>query len=147
MKDRFTTCTFSVSVTSDIWSGRAKEDYISMVAHYVNEEWELEKRIIGFKLIDVAHTAENIANSICKVVEDFGLTDKIFTITLDNASANTSAMNILTPIFSTYANSFLLHQRCACHIINLIVKNGLNILDPCLQAFCTAISFLNASNQ
>ena len=30
MKDMFTTCTFSVSLTSDIWSGRAKEDYISV---------------------------------------------------------------------------------------------------------------------
>jgi len=26
----------SVSLTSDIWSGNAKEDYVSVVAHYVN---------------------------------------------------------------------------------------------------------------
>ena len=26
----------SVSLTSDIWSGNAKEDYISVVAHYVS---------------------------------------------------------------------------------------------------------------
>jgi hypothetical protein len=25
----------SVALTSDIWSGKAKEDYISVVAHYV----------------------------------------------------------------------------------------------------------------
>jgi hypothetical protein len=34
----------SVSLTSDIWSGNAKEDYISVVCHYVNKEWEIEKR-------------------------------------------------------------------------------------------------------
>jgi hypothetical protein len=28
--------TSSVSLTSDIWSGNAKEDYISVVAHYVS---------------------------------------------------------------------------------------------------------------
>jgi hypothetical protein len=27
----------SISLTSDIWSGNAKEDYISVVCHYVNK--------------------------------------------------------------------------------------------------------------
>jgi len=30
-----------VALTLDIWSGNAKEDYISVVAHYVNANWEL----------------------------------------------------------------------------------------------------------
>ena len=43
-----------VALTSDIWSGNAKEDYISVVAHYVNADWVLEKRVIGMRLIDVS---------------------------------------------------------------------------------------------
>ena len=31
----------SVALTSDICSGNAKEDYISVVAHYVSADWEL----------------------------------------------------------------------------------------------------------
>ena len=31
-------------------------------------------------------------------------------ITLDNAASNYRAMDILTPVLSTYADSFLLHQ-------------------------------------
>lgn len=34
----------SVGLTSDIWSGNAKEDYISVVAHSVSADWELQKR-------------------------------------------------------------------------------------------------------
>ena len=48
-------------MTSDIWSGNAKEDYLSVVVHYVNSAWELEKRIIGLRLIDVSHSVENIS--------------------------------------------------------------------------------------
>ncbi|PWZ30045.1 putative AC transposase [Zea mays] len=33
--------TSSVALTSDIWSGNAKEDYISVVCHYVSADWEL----------------------------------------------------------------------------------------------------------
>jgi hypothetical protein len=87
------TCSF-VSLTSDIWSGNAKEDYISIVAHYVGSDWELHKKVIGFRLIESSHTSENIANMIACVVEEFGLTDKVFVVTLDNASANSKASDI-----------------------------------------------------
>ena len=42
----------SVAITSDIWSGKAKEDYLSVVAHFVNSNWELEKRLLGLRLMD-----------------------------------------------------------------------------------------------
>jgi hypothetical protein len=56
-------------------------------------------------------------------------------VSLDNASANTKAFEILEPIFFGYMGSYhaptredphkvkylLVYQRCVCHIINLIV--------------------------
>jgi hypothetical protein len=59
--------TYSVALTLDIWSGNAKEDYISVVCHYVNDDWELQKRVIGLRLIEVRHTGENIAERIAVV--------------------------------------------------------------------------------
>ena len=40
-----------------------------------------------------------------------------------------------------------MHQRCACHTINLIVKSGLKRLKHVTEDFRTAINFLNSSNQ
>jgi hypothetical protein len=153
----------SVCLTSDIWSGNAKEDYISVVAHFVNADWELEKRLLALRLIDESHTGAAIAERISMVVEEYDLTNKIFAITLDNASSNSSAMDILSPIFSGYIlaalppdatedevkeeRSLFMHQRCACHIINLTVKSGMKRLKPYIEDFRTAISFLNSSNQ
>jgi hypothetical protein len=42
--------------------------------------------------------------------------------------------------------SLFMHQHCACHIINLIVKSGMKCLRPYIKDFRTAISFLNSSN-
>ena len=137
----------SVGLTSDIWSGNAKEDYLSVICHYVNSDWQLEKRVLGLSLIDVSHSGDNIAERVHTVISDFGLTNKVFSITLDNASANASAMEALTPLIRGYIGDEYLHQRCACHIINLIVKSGLKRLKPYLEAFRTAISFVNSSNQ
>ena len=145
----------SVSLTYDIWSGNAKEDYISVVAHYVSADWELQKKVVGLRLIDVSHSGKNIADRIASVVEEFCLIDKVFSVSLDNASANSRAYEILQPMFFGYLGSYpaptrddpnkvqylLVHQRCACHIINLIVKSGMKRLKPYTEDFRTAISF------
>ena len=164
--ETFTTSVNCVCLTSDIWSGNAKEDYISVVAHYINSDWQLEKRVLGLVLIDVSHNGQNIADRIASVLADYGLSEKVLAVTLDNASSNASAMHKLKPILSKYlglevideseyassslnnaVNSIFLHQRCACHILNLIVKEALTTLKPLIETFRTAISFLNSSNQ
>jgi hypothetical protein len=137
----------SIAITSDIWSGDAKEDYLSVVAHYVSKDWVLEKRVIGLRLIETSHTGENIAERVMSVLEDYGVANKVFSVTLDNASSNTKAMDRLSSSLSSYVGTLFLHQRCAYHIINLIVKCGLKRLEPYLDSFRTTIAFLNASNQ
>jgi hypothetical protein len=135
-----------VALTSDIWSGKAKEDYISVVAHFVNSDWCLENRLLGLRPIKVAHTGYNIVERVELVANDYGITDKIFAIVLDNAPSNKTAMEVLKPVFSGYIghlipmpsrneydlSAIFLHQRCGCHIINLIVKS---CLKPILYAF------------
>ena len=83
----------------------------------------------------MSHSGENIADRIASVVEEFGLIDKVFFVSLDNASANSWAHEILQPMFFGYLSSYptptkdnpakvqylLVHQCCVCHIINLIV--------------------------
>ena len=32
---------FCVALTSDAWTGQCREDYISVVAHYVDDDWNL----------------------------------------------------------------------------------------------------------
>jgi hypothetical protein len=72
-------------------------------------------------------------------------------------------MRLLRPVLSKYlglevpiedprqpesaVSTMFLHQRCACHIINLIVKEALEYLKPLLEVFRIAISFMNSSNQ
>ena len=100
--ETFSTSVNCVCLTSDIWSGNAKEDYISVVAHYINSDWQLEKRVLGLVLIDVSHNGQNIADRVASVVADYGLSEKVFAITLDNALSNASAMHKLKPILSKY---------------------------------------------
>ena len=78
----------SVAITSDIWSGKAKEYYLSVVTHFINADWQLEKRVLSLRLIDVSHNAENIVERVASVLAGYGILNKVFSVTLDNASAN-----------------------------------------------------------
>jgi hypothetical protein len=138
-----------------------------VVAHYINSDWQLEKRVLGLVLINVSQNGQNITERVVSVLADYGLTEKVFAVTLDNASSNVSAMCTLRPVLSKYlsievpanndktnnestknaVSSLFMHQRCACHIINMIVKEALEALKPLIETFRTAISFLNSSNQ
>jgi hypothetical protein len=129
-----------VCLTSDIWSSLAKDDYLSVVFHFVTDDWELEKRIVGMRLIDCSHSGVNIAERMLQVISEYNMDYKVFSITLDNASANAYAMIELTPNLVPYVTGYaiaygLLHQRCACHIINLIVKSGLKCIREKLVDF------------
>jgi hypothetical protein len=95
------------------------------------------------------------------VVDDYGISDKLFPIVLDNASSNKTAMYHLKHVFFScmghlilsdastddHLSEVSLHQCCVSHIINLIVKCGLKHLKEHVDDFRTAITFINASNQ
>ena len=69
----------------------------------------------------------HIARIISNVVYDYGISDRIFYISFDNVSANTIAVNSLKNFLKTILNETFFHVRCACHIINLCIKNGLSM--------------------
>ena len=45
---------------------------------------------------------KKLLKKIACVVEEFGLIDKVFSVTLDNNSSNAKAMDTLTPMFAGY---------------------------------------------
>jgi hypothetical protein len=53
-----------------------------VVSHFVNSNWELEKRLLGLRVIDCSHSSPNIAERIGFVLDEWKLTDKILSFTL-----------------------------------------------------------------
>ena len=70
---------------------------------------------------------------------------------MDNATANTSALKKFPEAFSLRSNeAFVLegecmHVRCAAHIINLIVKEGLVELGDYVAAIRNAVQYVRSS--
>ena len=108
--------------------------FLCITAHYIDSKWMLNKRIISFKTINTPHSSKNITTLINDEIIDLGIRDKMFTITLDNASNNDAAiqrLKIFWQIKEDHAKLF--HVRCCSHILNLIIKDGLKQVDSTLE--------------
>ena len=66
---------------------------------------------------------------ILKIIfEEYKIDNKIFAIGFNNTFNNTVAISQLIMLCNPYFSGQFFHQRCACHVLNLCVQNGLTLL-------------------
>ena len=120
----------SISLTTDLWTSNQNVQYMSLVAHYIDVNWELQCRVLNFVELDPPDTGAVIAIFECLV--EWKIEDKVITITLDNASNNDVAITNLTSKLLARRNAHFdplyFHVRCASHIVNLVVNDGLQLV-------------------
>ena len=137
-----------IAITTDTWTSIQNINYMCVTAHWISKEWVLKKRIISFSQIS-SHKGESIANELLACFNDWGLS-KILSITVDNASSNDTAIEKLKkkvkdrPKF-LLLNGEWLHIRCACHILNLVVTDGLKELAPSIASIRAAVRYVRSS--
>ena len=82
---------------------------------------------------------------------EWGLDKKVFSITLDNATNNDSMQRNLKEKLQMISGSGLLrdgkflHIRCCAHILNLIVKEGLELAKDLLHNIRESVRYAKAS--
>jgi hypothetical protein len=73
---------------------------------------------------------------------------KISTVTLGNCTSNDKAMDILPDKLKTSSlmiNVKILHMCCASHILNLIVKDGMSVLEQGIERVRDSVAFWSAT--
>ena len=101
--------------------------------HFIDSNWILQKRILSFTRIEPPHTGANIYTIIYNILQEFKILEKIFTLTLDNASENNIATRDIRSLLKLNCDEIFFHGRCVCHILNLMVQNGLQYIKPLIE--------------
>ena len=70
MKASISSGRYSVALISDIWTGESKMDFMSVVVHNIDDDWNLNKRIISFPRIEGSHTSQNILDIMVSVIAE-----------------------------------------------------------------------------
>lgn len=133
-----------VSFTSDTWTSSMGEPFLCITAHWVDDDWFIQKRILCFQAMEERHTGFNIKVRILDCLKEFHLNNKVFSLSLDNATANTKCIDYLKNDSELHLllGGSLLHVRCCAHILNLSVQEGLAELQPLLNPIRTVIKWI-----
>ncbi|XP_056850660.1 zinc finger BED domain-containing protein RICESLEEPER 2-like [Raphanus sativus] len=138
-----------VSLTSDLWTSIKREGYMCVTAHYIDRNWKLNSKIITFCALAPPHTGMNVAMQLLESMKEWGIEKKIFSVTLDNATSNDSMQDIVkSQLMLTddlVCGGEFFHVRCAAHILNLIVQDGLKVIKGALHKVRESVKYVLSS--
>ncbi|XP_072990304.1 zinc finger BED domain-containing protein RICESLEEPER 2-like [Typha latifolia] len=141
--------TYRISLTSDLWTSNQNIGYMSLTAHFVDFDWTLQKRIINFCQLEPPHTGVAISDAIIDCLIAWEIEDKVSTITLDNASANDVAAKTIMNNFQVrdklYFKGLIFHVRCCAHILNLVVQDGIHVIQDVIENIRCSVTYLKKS--
>jgi hAT family C-terminal dimerisation region/Domain of unknown function (DUF4413) len=114
--------TSKVSLTIDMWTSISALGILAITIHYINENWQLEHFVLDVSYVPSPHDASTIKSAVLKITDKLNITSRLIGITTDNEVKMLSAVrkikeNLELPNFQ--------HYRCTAHVLNLVVKAGL----------------------
>ncbi|XP_048611772.1 zinc finger BED domain-containing protein RICESLEEPER 2-like [Brassica napus] len=136
-----------VCLTTDLWRAITIEGYLCLTAHYIDEDWNLQAKILAFTAFPPPHSGIVIAVKLIELLKEWGLEKKVFCLTVDNASSNDSMQSIMKRQMhkDLVCGGEFFHVRCSAHILNLIVQDGLAVIGGALQKIRESVKFVRGS--
>ncbi|KAL0556910.1 hypothetical protein IC582_005427 [Cucumis melo] len=147
LKNALTRSGQRVCLTTNTWTSVQNINYMVITAHFIDDDWNLHKRILNFCQV-ANHKGDTIGRAIEKCLEGWGI-DRLFTVTVDNASSNDVAIAYLVKKFKGRNGLVLdgefIHIRCCAHILNLIVSDALKDLHVSIIRIRNAVKYVRSS--
>ncbi|XP_042036820.1 zinc finger BED domain-containing protein RICESLEEPER 2-like [Salvia splendens] len=136
-------------LTCDVWTACTNLGYICLTAHFVDENWKLNSKILAFCSMPPPHSGIEIARKVYHILADWKIDRKVFSLTLDSSSANNDMVEILKMRLglqnSLLCNGEFFRVKCCSHLLTLMVQEGLEVASEALDKIRDSIKYVKAS--
>lgn len=105
-----------IALTTDMWKNRNGSYYLSLTGHFFDTDLETVSLNLAFRRFYGRQLSTRLETFILNEITKLDISEKVVSITTDNAADIKSAGSRITDRFS-----------CMAHNINLILKNGLGL--------------------
>lgn len=106
-----------VAITTDCWTSQATESYLTATCQFINNNFELKTASLSTKQLLKNHTAQNLADTLEDIFNDWNIGNKVACIVTDNAQNMVKMCEILKKN----------HLPCYAHTLNLAVQENLKL--------------------
>ncbi|CAN0917467.1 Putative AC transposase [Linum grandiflorum] len=134
-----------IAITTDMWTAtNQKRGYMAVTGHYVDDSGKLRGHLLRFLYLPAPHTSERLAAKLSQCLLDWNIDTKLSTITLDNCTTNDAMINLVRESLlpsNLIHDGALLHMRCSAHILNLIVRDGLEVVKDGIEKIRESVVF------
>ncbi|KAK2656262.1 hypothetical protein Ddye_009314 [Dipteronia dyeriana] len=138
-----------IALTTDMWTSyNQRKGFMAITTHFVDDSWTLQSRIIRFIYVPCPHTSKMLADVMMECLHDWNIEHKLSTLTMDNCSTNNAMIRILLDMLfdvSLLWNGDMFHMRCSAHILNLIVRDGLDVISDSVERIRSSVSYWTSS--
>ncbi|XP_010242103.1 PREDICTED: zinc finger BED domain-containing protein RICESLEEPER 2-like [Nelumbo nucifera] len=118
-----------------------------ITGHFVDANWRFQKRVLNFVHASPPRRGVDIVDAIYKCLKEWGHENKVFTVSMDNASYNDYCLRFLREIFSRnkrlLCDGKLFCVRCCAHILNLLVQDGLGEIGHIIENDRESVKYIN----
>ncbi|XP_038678772.1 zinc finger BED domain-containing protein RICESLEEPER 2-like [Tripterygium wilfordii] len=139
-----------ISLTTDLWRSNQQIEYMVVTGHFVDVDWKLQKRVLSFVNVPPPRGGVDIADALFKCMNEWRIENKIYSIAVDNASYNDVAIRTLKTTLSRTQKLLLggrlFHVRCCAHILNLLVQDGLRVVEDIIHNVRESVKFVKQSD-
>ncbi|XP_057444605.1 zinc finger BED domain-containing protein RICESLEEPER 2-like [Lotus japonicus] len=136
-----------ISLTTDMWkSSHQVAEYMVVTGHFIDAGWKLQKRVLSFVKVPAPRRGVDVADAIFKCLKVWGIENKIFSISVDNAAYNDKCLKNLKENLSgnkLFLDGALFHVRCCAHILNLLVQDGLSKIKSVIVNIRESVKYIN----
>lgn len=130
----------SVALTTDSWTSRATESFLTVTAHFISSEWDMRSVVLQTRPLHEQHTSIHLAEKLKEVVSEWKLErpGMPIAVTTDNAR------NIVNAVGEAGLGPQI---GCFAHTLNLAAKKALEIkqVSHVLAKMRSTVSFFHRS--
>lgn len=147
--DYFATQKCRFSCTMDVWTSNQNKGYLCVTGHFIDEDWNIQKRIINFMYLGGRHNGENLSVAYMQNMGSWNIDHKLFALTLDNAASNNVCVDTVTSTLrendSLLCGGKFFHVRCAAHILNLVARDGVSKISKFIENIRALVLIVKSS--
>ncbi|KAK6134375.1 hypothetical protein DH2020_031882 [Rehmannia glutinosa] len=118
-----------VSLSADRWATNGGTEYLCLIAHYIDDSWELKKKILNFLVIDSSQAEDMLSELIMTSLRNWDIDRKLFSLTIDNHNTYDKIVSRIRDQLCQHrflmCEGQLFDVRCAASTVKILVQDVL----------------------